>query len=218
MTPYYEDDLVTIYNADCADVLPSIDPATVDLVLTDPPYGIAIGTNYAARGGGKRADLRKTHQAVAGDDESFDPTPLLAYRRAVLWGANNYASRLPESQSWLVWDRCSHSNATDAELAWTNLGGAVRKFTHAWDGFARASENSFHVHPTQKPVSLMRWVLDRWSKPGDLILDPYMGSGPVAQACHEMGRRYIGVEIVEDYCRIAVDRLRQGAFTFEEGA
>ena len=214
MNPYYADDLVTIYNARCEDVLPGIDPATVDLLLTDPPYGMALNADYASRTGGKRADLRKLHANVEGDDKPFDPAPLLAYRRSVLFGANWYADRLPPSGSWLVWNRRSHSHAADAELAWTNLGGTVRMFTHAWDGFARSSENSYHVHPTQKPTALMRWIVDRWTEPGDLVLDPYMGSGPVAQACHELGRRYIGIELVEDYCRIAVSRLSQQTFDF----
>ena len=100
---------------------------------------------------------------------------------------------------------------SDAEVAWSNVLTGARVFHHMWLGIYRDSKlSSRGFHPTQKPVALMRWILERWTKPGDLILDPYMGSGPIAQACHEMGRRYIGVEIVEDYCRIAVDRLRQG--------
>jgi DNA modification methylase len=79
-----------------------------------------------------------------------------------------------------------------------------------WTGAFRDSERNVKLHPTLKPVSLMRWIVDRWTQPGDLVLDPYMGSGPVAQACHDLGRRYIGVEIVEDYCRVAANRLAQG--------
>jgi len=78
-----------------------------------------------------------------------------------------------------------------------------------WAGYKRDSELGHHVHPTQKPVALMRWILDKWTEPGDLVFDPYMGSGPIAQACHELGRRYIGVEIVEEYCQTAVNRLGQ---------
>jgi DNA modification methylase len=214
MEPYYDRDGIVIYHARCEDVLPSIDPADVDLLLTDPPYGMSLNADYASRKGGKRADLRKRHANVEGDDKPFDPSPLLRYRRSALFGANWYADRLPPTGSWLVWNRVSHSAAADAELAWTNLGGTVRMFTHAWDGFARSSENSFHVHPTQKPAALMRWIVDRWTKPGDLVLDPYMGSGPVAQACHELGRRYIGIELVEDYCKVAVSRLAQQTLDF----
>lgn len=207
--PIYDRDGITIYNADCRDVLPTIDPASVALLLTDPPYGMSLDTDYASRSGGKRADLRKSYPPVHGDDRPFDPAPLLRFSRLVLFGANFYADKLPASGSWLVWNRCSHSNAADAELAWTNLGGTVRMFTHAWDGFARSSENSLHLHPTQKPVALMRWILERWTKPGDLILDPYMGSGPIAAAAYQLGRRYIGVELVPEYCQAAINRLAQ---------
>ena len=211
MTPYYADDLVTIYNARCEDVLPSIDPADVDLLLTDPPYGIDLDTDYSGLNGSHR-----TYERVSGDDAPFDPAPLLAYGRCVLWGANHYASRLPDSPSWISWDKRGDQKPTmfaDVELAWTNLGGPAIRYRHWW-GVNRASERGFHAHPTQKPVALMRWIVEKWTEPGDLVLDPYMGSGPVAQACHELGRRYIGVELVEDYCRIAVSRLSQQTFDF----
>ena len=211
MTPYYADDLVTIYNARCEDVLPSIDPADVDLLLTDPPYGIDLDTDYSGLNGSHR-----TYERVSGDDAPFDPAPLLAYGRCVLWGANHYASRLPDSPSWISWDKRGDQKPTmfaDVELAWTNLGGPAIRYRHWW-GVNRASERGFHAHPTQKPVALMRWIVEKWTEPGDLVLDPYMGSGPIAQACHELGRRYIGVELVEDYCRIAVSRLSQQTFDF----
>lgn len=213
MKPYYSDDLVTIFHARCEDVLPTIDPATVDLLLADPPYGI----DYQP-GQGKRDALE--WNAIEGDAEAFDPRPLLRYRRAVLWGANNYTEHLPRG-GWLWWDKriLNHTKGSnsDGELAWTNLITGVRGFRHLWFGAYRDSEHGFHVHPTQKPAALMRWIVERWTKPGDLILDPYMGSGPVAQACHELGRRYIGVELVEEYCRVAVSRLRQQVLNFGGG-
>ena len=219
MTPYFDRDGITIYHARCEDVLPDIAPADVDLLLTDPPYGIKLSTTYKSNGRGRakgrHAWEARDHVAVAGDDAPFDPAPIFAYKRAVLFGANNYADRLPPSQSWIVWDRVSDGDdSADAELAWTNLGGTVRTFRHMWTGYRRKSEIGFHVHPTQKPVALMRWIVDRWTKPGDLVLDPYMGSGPVAQACHELGRRYVGIELVEEYCEVAVKRLRQGTLDF----
>lgn len=231
MKPYYADELVTIYHGRCEAVLSSIDPSGVDLVLTDPPYGVGVDTDYNGRGRGKpsaksthvgRSRIAKanTFPPVAGDDEPFDPAHLLRYRRLVLWGANHYADKLPPSPSWLVWDRVSGGSATaDAELAWTNLGGTIRQFQYQWNGACRAGEKHTHgMHPTQKPVALMRWIIERHTKPGDLVLDPYMGSGPVAQACRETGRRYIGIELVEDYCVRALSRLRQQSFDLEGGA
>lgn len=212
MKPYYEESGITIYHGDCRDVLPDVDPVAVSLVLTDPPYGINLATNYGERGRHKNATA-KDYAPVAGDDQPFDPAPLLRFGRCVLWGANNYASLLPDSQSWIVWNRLTGESA-DAELAWSNLGGTARMFTHMWNGYLRDSERGFSVHPTQKPVALMRWVIARATEPGDLVLDPYMGSGPVARACMDLDRRYIGVELVERYCEIAAKRLAQGVLDF----
>jgi site-specific DNA-methyltransferase (adenine-specific) len=213
MKPYYDDGTCTIYHDDCRDVLPLIDPASVALLLADPPYGIGLDTRYQSRGrwnGGPKWNRSIDHAPVHGDDAPFDPAPLLRFRRLVLWGANHYASRLPDSGSWLVWDRQSGgSDTTDAELAWTNLGGTVRTYRHLWNGVCRASEIGSHLHPTQKPVALMAWIVARWTAPGDLIVDPYMGSGPVLRAAKDLGRRAIGIEIEERYCEIAARRLGQ---------
>ena len=217
MTPYYDRDGITIYNARCEDVLPSIDPDEVSLVLTDPPYGINVETDYSKLASGK--SFGNTYAKVAGDDEPFDPTFLVPFGRLFLFGANHYHHRLPDGGAWFVWDKVTRNGievrTADGEFAWHNAGGkncVIRR--HMWSGAFRDSERGFTVHPTQKPVALMRWIIDRWTKPGDLVLDPYMGSGPVAQACHELGRRYVGIELVEDYCAVAVTRLRQQTLDF----
>ena len=216
MTPYYADDLVTIYHARCEDVLPSIDPAEVGLLLTDPPYG--MGYQHGARKGG--VTLGADGIDIAGDDEPFDPAHLLAMGvPTVLWGGNHYADRLPASPGWIVWDKRDGRPAndqSDVELAWTNITRTARAFSRYWSGAVRGGTDQGlgKVHVSQKPTALMAWIIERWTEPGDLVLDPYMGSGPVAQACHELGRRYIGIELVEDYCRIAVSRLSQQTFDF----
>ena len=82
----------------------------------------------------------------------------------------------------------------------------------------RASEQERRVHPTQKPVALMRWIIQNWTQHGHLVLDPYMGSGPVLVAAKELGRRAIGVEIEERYCEIAAKRLAQGVLPLQEAS
>jgi DNA modification methylase len=93
-----------------------------------------------------------------------------------------------------------------------------RLFNCFWAGspvHRLGEERGSQLHPTQKPVALMRWIVDRTTKPGDLVLDPYMGSGPVARACMDLGRRYIGIEIEERYCEAAARRLGQGVLDLE---
>ena len=202
MNPVYDVDGIQIWHADCADVLPLIDPATVGLLLTDPPYGM----NYES------SDLWE-RRGVEGDDEPFDPRPLLVYERCVIFGAEHFAALLPVSKGWIVWEKCNDSDSTDSglkvpdcELAWTNVTGRHRAFNELWAGPLRRER---FLHPTQKSVNLMRWIVEQWTKPGDLVLDPYMGSGPVARACADLGRRYVGIEIVEEYVDAAIGRLGQ---------
>jgi site-specific DNA-methyltransferase (adenine-specific)/modification methylase len=218
VTPYYDDGQITIYHADCRDVLPTLDPSSVDLVLTDPPYGVAERTARLTNGR-SNATASLDFLPVAGDDEVFDPSPLLAFRRVMIFGANHFAHRLPPSPTWIVWDKRDGTTAddnADCELIWSNVGGPARLYRHLWRGMIKASErDERRVHPTQKPVALMRWILDKWSKPGDLILDPYMGSGPIARACADLGRRYIGIEIDQKYVDVAVRRLQQAVLPLE---
>jgi site-specific DNA-methyltransferase (adenine-specific)/modification methylase len=207
-TASYDDDRIQLFLGDCRELIPDLPrPA---LVLTDPPYGMS----YYPRRGGRGSKLWK-NELIAGDDQPFDPAHLLALGRCALWGANWYADKLPRSGGWLVWDKTPRGRkegfyASDAELAWTNCCSSVRKFSLQWNGTTRNGEP--YLHPTQKPVALMRWVVEQFTSEGDLVLDPYMGSGPVAQACRELNRRYIGIEISDDHFRAAQTRLAQTSF------
>lgn len=180
------------------------------LVLTDPPYGIAHPTNYASRGRGGLAKCRD-YAPVHGDKEAFDPRWLLTVGSGrILWGGNWYASRLPDSGGWLVWDKERPDTLDQAtcELAWTDCIKGVRRFRHLWNGMMRASREPL-VHPTQKPIALMRWCLSLKWVSALPVLDPYMGSGPTLEAAKELGRPAIGIEIEERYCEIAARRLDQ---------
>ena len=215
MKPYYSDGSVTLFLGDCREILPELDLTDVALVLTDPPYGM----DYKPLRGGTGS--HRWAEGVKGDAEKFDPAHLLTYGRAVLFGANWYADALPPSGGWVVWDKTPKGvkegfHASHAELAWTNCCSSIRKVSLQWGGEARNGEP--HLHPTQKPVGVMRWCVEQFSKPGDLILDPYMGSGPVAQACAELGRRYIGIELDEQYVKKAIQRLDQGVINFGEAS
>lgn len=221
-TPYYEQDGIVIYHADCRDILPLIEPGSIDLVLTDPPYGVDFDTDFTRFTGGVSASF-STHAKVHDDDVDFDPALITnTFARAILFGANVFSDRLPTG-SWIVWDKRSPGGSknvmSDGEVAWKSWGHGVYIYAHTWDGFNRASERGTAHHPTQKPVSLMRWIVNKWSKHGDLILDPYMGSGPIAKACADTGRRYIGIELEERYCEIAAKRLQQSVLPmFAEAA
>lgn len=221
MQPYYEADGITIYHGDCREILPNLNFAGV--VCTDPPYGVDHPTNYATRGRGREHAGRYGRQVdfppVYGDDEPFDPRSLLSVGSArILWGANWYASRLPDRGGWLVWDKERPDNLDQAtcELAWTDCVKGVRRFRHLWNGLCRASElRCSLVHPTQKPVELFQWCLSlRWV-PVAPVLDPFIGSGTTLVAAKNLNRSAIGIEIEERYCEIAAERLSQGVLALE---
>lgn len=204
MTPYYEDDSVTLYLGDCRDVDTWAD---ADVLITDPPYGIAYD--------GQRSKQVNpiTHDPIAGDAEPFDPAHLLRFNRAVIWGGNNFASRLPDAGGWVVWDKTLRNDIgmriADAELAWTNCLTRTRVVRHLWSGAFRASERGTAWHPAQKPIVVLAWVVRLVSKPGELIADPYAGAGSTLLAAKYEGRRAVGVEVDERYAERAAHRLAQ---------
>lgn len=209
--PYYDDGVVTIYHGDSREIAPTLSGVTA--VIGDPPYGVNERTERLSAGRGKLAQCNDFPR-VYGDNEPFEPSPWLVYPKVVLWGANHFSNRLPEMSCWLVWDKregvASNDNA-DCELAWTNLGGPARLFHHMWNGMIKASERSDRrVHPTQKPVSLYLWTFAQAKlTSADMILDPWLGSGPSLRAAKDMGIPAIGIEIEERYCEIAALRLAQ---------
>lgn len=210
MEPYYQDEAVTIYHGDCRDVLPSL--SEVDLVLSDPPYGI----DYVHSGGGKGKHSVRLCEPVAGDTLPFDPSPFLHYPDVILWGATHYASRLPHGRS-LVWDKLAGLEAfdsfSDVEIAWRKGRGKDRIFRYLWKGICQQGEKLPRVHPTQKPEALMRWCLSL-APEAQLVLDPFMGSGTTLRAAKDLGRKAIGIEIEERYCEIAAKRMAQQVLEF----
>jgi site-specific DNA-methyltransferase (adenine-specific)/modification methylase len=202
----------TLYLGDCRELLSQFQ---ADAVISDPPYGIAYSHSGGGQGIGKGAyRTRLKNMPIYGDDAPFDPAPLLSLAPVVLlWGANHYADKLPPRPSWLVWDKRAASghtnNFADCEMAWINTGGVARVFRHHWDGMMKASEQGVpRVHPTQKPVVLMKWCILQAGNPAR-ILDPYMGSGSTGVAAVETGLEFIGCEIEAKYFDIACQRIEQ---------
>lgn len=213
-TPFYDEDGITIYLGDNRKILPFIEKC--DLILTDPPYGISFahgGNDNSGIGGGRYA-TKFAKKKIEGDEKPFDPWPLLQFGvPAIIWGGNHFCDKLPGTASWLVWDKRAASEHTndfaDCEIAWCNIKSVARMFRHHWDGMMKASERGVpRVHPTQKPVALMRWCLSLVPE-AQTVLDPFMGSGTTLVAARLEGRKAIGIEISERYCEAAVKRLAQ---------
>ena len=200
MTPYYTDPALVIYHGDCREILQGLPP--VDLVLTDPPYGIG------EHGGACRtrsAPGYSRHANLGWDNE----TPSLATfqlilsrcRHAVIWGGNYFSDKLPPRMGWFYWQKLMGGDFSDGELAWTSRTGALREFTKCPKGINKH-------HPCQKPVELFTWCISFFPD-ARTILDPFMGSGTTLRAAKDLGRRAVGIEAEEAYCEIAAMRMAQ---------
>lgn len=203
-TPYYDDgNGIVIYHGDAREILPLL--PKVDLVLTDPPYG--IGKDGQKPSDGKHGG-RKAYEFLGWDGQR--PTDrtfaliLAASDQHIIWGGNYFADYLPPQMRWLVWDKGQRINQSDGELAWTSLGGALRIYT--LNRVALQIDGA--EHPTQKPLELMHWCLS-FAPNANTILDPFMGSGTTLRAAKDLWRKCIGIEIEEKYCEIAARRLGQ---------
>lgn len=203
----------TLYLGDCREILPTL--GEVDAVVTDPPYGMNYDTDSRRFSGSSiRRGEGRSDRFITGDDCEFDPDPWLRFSEVILWGANHYGTKLPLG-STLVWLKRypEHygSFLSDAEIGWQRGGCGVYVF-HAPDSNGRRQKElsgdpfgGETGHPTQKPVALMQWCLERVK--GSTILDPFCGSGTTGVACAKLGRKFIGIEIEPRYFEIACRRI-----------
>ena len=211
MKPYYEDDLITIYNCPCMMLLPHL--PKIDLCLTDPPYGL----NWEDTGFTKKNILERNLDTVNDWDNipdklTFDTIKQIS-NSYIIWGGNYIANILGNCKAPFIWYKRTGNNPfADAEIAWTSFPtGTARVFDHQWCGAFRDSERGESYHPTQKPVALMSWCITQALKHSAVtrIIDPFMGSGSTLRAAKNLGIKAIGMEIKEEYCEIAAKRMAQ---------
>lgn len=203
----------TLYLGDCLRVMPFLEG--VDAVVTDPPYGIGAANGAAPGGTDATGKYKRKPKRYNGD---WDCVRVTAWRfsalaeiapQSLIWGANYYQDLLPTGGRWLVWDKNnSMPSYSDCELAWTNAPGvATKKITMTASGLA-ANRDGERVHPTQKPVEVMRWSLSHIPD-AKAICDPFMGSGTTGVACARDGRRFIGIEREPAYFDAACRRIEE---------
>ena len=192
---------------DCREILPTL--GKVDAVVTDPPYGINQANGFDGFGGIGTPIPRRQYE---GDwDISRPPDDVFKMLLDVagfhiIWGGNYFTDILPMGRKWLFWDKCqTMPTYSDGEMAWTSLPGvATKRIVYSNNGLMAKEKG--RVHPTQKPVEVMRWCIG-FTK--GTILDPFMGSGTTGVACAKLGRKFIGIEIEPKYFDIACRRIEQ---------
>jgi DNA modification methylase len=220
MNPYFERDGIAIYHGDCREILPTL-TEPVDLVLTDPPYGISYATNYTVGGVGASwlNTVIENDTSTSARDwvvEWADATPMLVF------GTWKQPPPLG-TRGVLVWDKGPAFGMGDLSLPWKpsfeliyviGQGFSGHRDEGVLKGFTNVSwESKGRCHPNEKPVSLLRYLISKTN--AETIYDPFGGSGTTMRACMDLGRRGVMIEIEERYCEIAANRLSQQVLPLE---
>jgi site-specific DNA-methyltransferase (adenine-specific) len=187
-----------------------------DLAIVDPPYGSSnIVGGYTSGKGGGISKQKKYHKElwnqIAPNKEYFIEL-LRVCKNVIIWGGNHFIENIPNANSscWIVWNKINGENSfADCELAWTNINKAIRLFEFKWQGMLQGDmkNKEIRIHPTQKPVALYKWLLDKYAKQGDKILDTHLGSGSIAIACHDYGFDLTACELDTEYFNKAMNRI-----------
>lgn len=208
-------ELNTIYNEDCLETMKRMPDNFVDLIVTDPPYGISVGTKGSVGGGSKRGKAReftKTDWDNLLITQEYFTEMFRVSKNQVIFGGNYYLDYLGSTRCMFIWfkrDGLPTRTFADCEIAWTSFDKNAVVYSSRWDGFIRDSKEDRVAHPTQKPLDVFQKVLVDFAEADHLIYDPFMGSGTTAEACKKLGFNYVGSEISKEYCDIAQQRLRQ---------
>jgi site-specific DNA-methyltransferase (adenine-specific) len=199
---------IEITNEDNMELMARYPDKYFDLAIVDPPYGIGYdGANQTSGShGGRKAHKFKGWDSIIPKAEYFSELFRVS-KNQIIWGANYMTEYLPASMGWIVWrkDRGNFSSS-DAELAFSSFNRALREYTKNPLVLVREGGT---IHPTQKPICLYKWLLDKYAKQGDKILDTHLGSGSIAIACHDYGFDLTACELDKEYFDAAMKRLRQ---------
>lgn len=208
---------VEILNMDCMEYMKELSDNAFDLAIVDPPYGIGeSGKTNKSRG---KLAIAKDYKSFAGDDlnppeKDYFIELKRVSKNQIIWGANHFIGLIPQNSSpcWVVWDKLNgESDFADCELAYTSFKTAVRRFSFQWAGMLQGDmkNKEQRIHPTQKPVKLYQWLLSKYAKEGDKILDTHLGSGSSAIAAHYAEFDFVGTELDEYYYKAAKERFKK---------
>ena len=188
-----------------------------DLAIVDPPYGI---TNNKEIGFGDKKSGRVNRPNKWGNKDWDSERPTKEYfnelfrvsKNQIIWGGNYFLDYLGNTKCFLIWDKIQRTYLADGEIAWTSLNKPTKVFRlskiDAYVNELKKTKDT-KIHPTQKPISLYKWILENYTNENDLILDTHLGSGSISIACHYMKRKLIGYEIDKEYYDAACKRFKE---------
>lgn len=210
--------MIEFLNIDCMDYMKACRDNAFDLAIVDPPYGHGNSVIVNNKSRTKLANPKKykNFDNSKSPNEDYFIELKRVSKNQIIWGANHFASKFDSSSSaWLVWDKHTTGDFADCELAYSSFGTACRKFDYIWNGMHQGQYGGskrgreLRVHPTQKPVKLYDWLLMKYAKPGQKILDTHLGSGSSAIAAHFYGVDFVGCEIDQHYFNVAKNRFKE---------
>ena len=205
-----------LYLADCMEAMKEFPDNFFDLAIVDPVYGDVTKGGYMTNTDSQRKLAEPIHyhlglwnQKKTGK-EYFDELFRVS-KNQIIWGGNYFTVEIGKNtQCWIVWDKQKTGRFADVEIAWTSFNKGSRIFRFQWNGMLQGDmkNREKRIHPTQKPVALYKWLLDKYAKKGDKILDTHAGSASSLVACHICGYEGWGFEIDDEYFRQAKNRLQ----------
>jgi site-specific DNA-methyltransferase (adenine-specific) len=206
-------DKITITNECNMELMARYPDNYFDLAIVDPPYGInASKGTWGSSNKGKVTEYGKKDWDNSVPKKEYFIELLRVSKNVIIWGANHFIENIPNSNSscWIVWNKENSGDFADCELAYTNFNTAVRMFSFRWNGMIQGDmkNKETRIHPTQKPVALYKWLLDKYAKDGDKILDTHLGSGSIAIACHDYGFELTACELDKEYFDKATERIK----------
>jgi site-specific DNA-methyltransferase (adenine-specific) len=203
-------DKITITNEDNMLLMARYPDNYFDLAIVDPPYGLGDRlVKGGAKGGMGTMRNLADEKVTIWDDKIPEPQYFMELQRVsknqIIWGGNYFLDYLGKTDGFVVWDKMNGNNPmADCELAWQNVKGSTRMFK--WHHFSGGHTKK--IHPTQKPVALYKWILDKYAKENDKILDTHLGSGSIAIACHDYGFELTACELDKEYYDKAIQRIK----------
>lgn len=196
-------------HCDCLDFMRNLDSKSVDLIITDPPYGKNADRGTNGFGSSKNRRYSGGWDSRIPEKIYFDEMFRVA-KNLIIFGGNYFASLLPTSKCWIYWDKkgdvAFQNPFADGELIYTTFTHPIKRIVFKQQGFISDSKDK-RYHPTQKPSELVQMLVERYSEEGETIFDPFTGSGTTGIACLRTNRNFIGCELNEDYFNVALNRL-----------
>jgi site-specific DNA-methyltransferase (adenine-specific) len=209
-----------VFNMDCIEGMKQYPDNYFELAIVDPPYGIGASKikDYQSQTKDKITKYNVKNWDFNIPEKKYWDELFRVSKNQFVWGGNYFTEFLFPTKDWIVWDKeqPEEMHFAQAELCWCSYGKGLRIFKRSIaKDQNRVSNNKSkalqycRIHPTQKPIALYKWLLVKYAKEGDKILDTHLGSGSSRIAAYDLGFEFTGFELDEDYFKASEKRFKQ---------